>query len=337
MPNPYARLRAGGIFGGEQNALSPADFSNLFRAPPNISSQIRPSGLEPEIRFGGRDRYGPAVQEGRIQTTRPRQIGGVSQPRGGRTTVSSRQPPRVSLRNGQEQLKLQKRVQSLRERAQRAKEIGDDRDFEIKKQLADVTEYKAQNPEMEIKAPKGGNIVAINPVTGEVTDLGIPSGEMSQRDRLMLERKIGLERVSETGKESRRTEGVRQVGREKSETQRQTNRIATIRERGGSIAGTETPREERMRIANRAQEVILLNPQWADKIQIDGDFVTVKPPTEGFFGLGEFEEDEYGEIVNSILGDDGDQSDTIRVRAPNGQTGSWPTGDDLPQGYTRIP
>lgn len=74
--------------------------------------------------------------------------------------------------------------------------------------------YKAEHPDAKIVVQRGGNIKAIDPVTGALLqDLG-PSGEMDEAEKIALEQTNAMGRIGATGAQERQTEGVRQAGRE---------------------------------------------------------------------------------------------------------------------------
>ena len=111
-------------------------------------------------------------------------------------------------------LAYQQISQELRDKAQEAKERNDERSAAIRQQRADVYDFKARNPNMRIVLPKGGNITAINPQTGETHDLGIPTGILTETDKLNMQQEGAMARIAAGGAEARATEGVRQAGRE---------------------------------------------------------------------------------------------------------------------------
>lgn len=102
----------------------------------------------------------------------------------------------------------------IRAKSEEEKVRKNEADQKLKQQRADVYEFKAKNPHLKLTSAKGGNIMAFNSLTGETTDTGISSGSLSDSDKITLMGEQALERVSAQGEEARKTEGLRQEGRE---------------------------------------------------------------------------------------------------------------------------
>jgi hypothetical protein len=60
----------------------------------------------------------------------------------------------------------------------------------------------------------GPTVLIGDPTTGKVTNTGISTGSLSETDKLELQQEHSLDRISATGKETRKTEDTRQEGRE---------------------------------------------------------------------------------------------------------------------------
>lgn len=103
---------------------------------------------------------------------------------------------------------------TLREQAQAEKEKNDTANTKIKQQKADIYDWKAKHPTMRIVFPKGGNIQAVDPTTGQTIDLGVPTGTLTDADKYDLQQNNAMERIGATGGQARQTEEVRQTGRE---------------------------------------------------------------------------------------------------------------------------
>lgn len=65
--------------------------------------------------------------------------------------------------------------------------LGVDRqEANVKGHLAQIQEFKAKHPNMVIKETKGGNFIAVNPLDGSTIDTGVPSGTLSDEDKLKI-------------------------------------------------------------------------------------------------------------------------------------------------------
>lgn len=102
----------------------------------------------------------------------------------------------------------------LREQSIQDKEKNDTANLKIRQQRADVYDWKAKHPNMKIVFPKGGNIQAIDPVTGQTIDLGVSTGSLSDSDKYELQQTHAIERIDETGGQARKTEEAKQGNRE---------------------------------------------------------------------------------------------------------------------------
>lgn len=85
----------------------------------------------------------------------------------------------------------------------------------ISQQRADVYDFKAKNPNSKIITPGDGKVYAIDPITNEKTDLGIDTYSESEKNQLGIDR--DTTKITNTGAEARKTEELRQKGRESLE------------------------------------------------------------------------------------------------------------------------
>ncbi len=92
---------------------------------------------------------------------------------------------------------------SLQEKQQYGNQVID-----VRKTMADIAAFKAANPNAKVVAPKGGTIHLYDPVHGMV-DTGIPTGNMTDADRMEAEKENRLEGIAATGDQSRKTETMR--------------------------------------------------------------------------------------------------------------------------------
>lgn len=194
----------------------------------------------------------------------------------------------------------------LREKAQQAKDKNDTRNAEIRQQRADIYAFKATHPNWKIMMPKGGNIIAINPQTGESQDTGIPTGSMTDLDRINLQGEQRLDQIAATGEQTRETEGVRQAGREaairaRGEETRKTRETVP----GGSAAGKPLlPTQVKVDQYNKARQLMNSRPDLAKYIQVTGtnEFTIAKPGTNFWGKPSGPTPNEYSEIINAIYG-----------------------------------
>lgn len=233
----------------------------------------------------------------------------------------------------------------LREKAQNAKEKLDIRNADIRQQRADIYNFRANNPNMKIVMTKGGNVMAVNPLTGETHDTGIPTGSMTEINKMNLTQDNEMERIGARGDETRQTEGVKQGNRifmagVTGDQTRQTN-AAKVE---GAATKPLMPTQIRIQEFNRARQLINIDDELGQYIKIGNpganDF-TIDPPSNGFFNAGPTVE-QYKKIKEFIYGNDSNtpvsshstpttptvstpvtptQTGSVKVRDRNGRTG----------------
>lgn len=102
-------------------------------------------------------------------------------------------------------------------RRENAESLTKNRDSLIisRQSRADATKWKQEHPDFKYFEIKGGTVMGVNPITGEKRDTGISTGTMTEEDKLALQQENDIAKIAATGGEARKTEGVRQAGREK--------------------------------------------------------------------------------------------------------------------------
>lgn len=188
----FENLRLGNLFGrprgmgmeGEEPAFNQSNIAGYTVLPPDIPTQVRrpniPMPMEKETPDISKmpTYYKPDMTEYQRQS-----LGSLNQ-----------------YREGTLGLREQELARNLKK---------DEETQKIARQRADIYDFKAKNPNMRIYAPKGGNVYAINPVTGKRMDLGISSGTLSDIDKIELEQEKAIERIEKTGEVTRETNKVR--------------------------------------------------------------------------------------------------------------------------------
>lgn len=199
----------------------------------------------------------------------------------------------------------------LREDAQRAKEANDIRRASIAQQRADVYEFKAKHPNLDIDF-SGPEVIAIDPLTGKrapITDLDgkpVQTGNMSEADKLAFQRETTMKGIAARGSEARTTqeEGHEQDMDEilaRGEQARTTKSTPS----GSGTGKDELPTQTRVRQFNAARELANSRPDLKPFIKIgtpgSNDFA-VTPPGENFFGPTGPTKEQFEEINQAIYG-----------------------------------
>lgn len=179
----------------------------------------------------------------------------------------------------------------LRDEAEQHKIANDAVNAEIKQHRADIYEFKARHPGAKFDF-RGPTVMVGDPITGKAQDTGVPTGHLSDLDKINLNQENALERIGATGNENRKTEVVRQTGRESLEDKRQEGRrdLLTWKQRFATGAGgkPETPQQTRIRQFNNAREVYNTRPDLRPFIKLGtpgtNDFTVTPPSDSNFFG-----------------------------------------------------
>jgi hypothetical protein len=183
-------------------------------------------------------------------------------------------------------LAYQQIATELREKAQEAKERNDTRNAEIRQQRADIYQFKSEHPNFKFIIPKGGNIQAVDPATGQAHDTGIPTGSMTEMDKMHLGQEQAIERIDVKADQDRFSESFKQSGREtlagiRGEEARKTR--ATVP--GGVGNKAEQPTQTKVRQYNAAREITNTRPDLAKFVHLTGtNEFTVDTSGQDFWG-----------------------------------------------------
>lgn len=198
----------------------------------------------------------------------------------------------------------------LRQQAQDAKEANDLKRSQIAQQRADAYDFKIRNPNMKLVMPKGGNIMAMHPVTGELQDTGIPTGSLTDADRISLTNEGAMARIQAQGDETRETAGVRheytmdEIGARGDEA-RATRATPTGNAAGGA-GRPEIPTQTRVRQFNKARELYNTRPDLRPFIKIgapgSNDFQITMPGKNWLGNPNGPTQQQLDEINNIIYG-----------------------------------
>lgn len=194
----------------------------------------------------------------------------------------------------------------LREQAQRHKEANDTQRADIAQQRANVYEYKARNPNLQFNFT-GPTVKIADPSTGELKDTGIPTGNISEADKLMLQQENTLEAIGATGRETRTTQ---EAGHEQDMDEilaRGEEARTTKSTPSGSASGKdELPTQTRVRQFNAARELYNSNPELSQFIKVgapgSNDFQVTLPSEHRLWGHQGPTAEQHKQITDAIYG-----------------------------------
>jgi len=163
-------------------------------------------------------------------------------------------------------------------------------DADIRQQRADVYKFKAENPGARIVVQKGGNILAINPSTGDVIRSFGPSGVMADKDRMEMEAETKMDQINRQG----------EIAGQRAEAAAAA-RVNEIRARGEETRTTEAarptkeplPSQQKVDQYLRAKRLANSNPEYAKYFNFGTNDFTMKKP---YFG----DQATYDQLFNEI-------------------------------------
>lgn len=195
------------------------------------------------------------------------------------------------------------KFQQLRQKRDIAEEGLDVKrgDQQIRQQRADVYDFKAKNPSMKFAFPKGGNILAINPLTGETHDTGMSTGTMTEEDKQYLLGEQKQQEIGSRGAEAANVANIRNRGaleavKARGEQTRQTNEAKPTKEL--------LPTQQRAAQTNAARQLANTDPDLGKFVNInpDGTF-NIEQPGTSFFGRPTGPTlDQFKQIQDKIYG-----------------------------------
>lgn len=207
------------------------------------------------------------------------------------------------------------REERLGEEGRSKAQLGMDR-LELDKQKQSLNEWKARNPTGKVYAPKGGNVVVINPQTGEVIDTGISSGTLTEEEKLNLTGQQRMEQIAASGnirKELQNTDHQHNLAEiaARGEQSRTTKQTVPGKAPGssGSSSKTLSPTQQRAEIQNRANQLVTEFPELANYVKIDANTkgVVIEEPYDPtkhwkWQAKSKPSKEEYDEIYEYVYG-----------------------------------
>lgn len=224
---------------------------------------------------------------------------------------------------------------------------------DISQQHQQLDEWKAKNPQGKVYAPKGGNVVIINPQTGEATDTGIASGTLNDEQRIRLTGDIKSGQIQQQG--NIRSGQITQQGDIRSGQigQQHENKLGEIgasgdqaRETKGTLGagttkplGSESATQTKTRLQLRANEAIQEHPEWEGFIKINPNngMVDIEPPGKTWYGAQSGpDKATHDEIVSYIRGQSKSSNKPIIPENKPATSTAKPPDAKLEAGYVKV-
>jgi len=216
---------------------------------------------------------------------------------------------------------IQRRLQELRDaEARRKAEVSEtqkQQDVDTRRMRAEVYAFRNMNPDYKIVAPRGGNMIAVNPrdpskiipLVDPETGKPIPSGLMSETDRMAMQLSNTLEVTRErTRAEVEEVIPARTAGQIEVAGEREKLRRETIRLRQESTQ-TLTPAAKQALLNHNYTKMLLEHPDWKGLVEIDnGQLVWTR--------RGQNTPDETKDAIRNYLSGGG--NDPLNIRRGGG-------------------
>lgn len=181
------------------------------------------------------------------------------------------------------------------------KEDKQNQDNLVRTNRAAVYKFKAENPGMKFDY-SGPNIIVSDPISGKSHDTGIPTGHLSDEDKINLS---STDRLNEIGKRANETRNTNEV----NQNNQHLNRLGEIEATGNQNRQTNAEKQQnnsstqqRVDYANKARKLSNSNPEYAPFIKMNGNEFSITPPSEGWTGHSGPDADTYHKINEAIYG-----------------------------------
>lgn len=212
----------------------------------------------------------------------------------------------------------------LNERKRVDKEKYDDSRIKVSQDRAEIYRFKAENPNFKFVMPKGGNVMAMDPATGQSHDTGIPTGSLSDLDRLNLTQENTLNAIGARDQNAQDLEGIRQEGRETLAGIRGNEaRLTKSTVPGSALGKGEQSTQKKVREYLNAREILNTDPELSKFIKLTGtnEFEVAQPSTSFWGNPNGPTVEQYKKLQQLIFGTGPSVSPT-QTKAPNSTTGS---------------
>lgn len=209
----------------------------------------------------------------------------------------------LGLRNTQlreEGLARQRNWDTTRAEDLAAKESDREKRTEISQQRAAAYEYDKMHPNHQYKTDQDGNVYSIDPKSNQVEYLTDQKGNYIKSDKLpdemkaKLNQRNALEQIGARGSEARKTEVVRQSGRESLEDQKTANKQIL----GTGVGKPESAGQKKVGQYSRAQQAYNTRPEWAQYVHLSpGNNFTLAVPSGG-------NQKTYNDVYRYVYGEE---------------------------------
>lgn len=227
--------------------------------------------------------------------------------------LNPNQAANIKLKQEEEQGRNDRASASLEEK----KSAGASTD-EVRKQRADVYQFKAMHPNLVLKEQKGGNIIAFDPITGKGLDTGFSTGTLSDQDKSDLKLTNDEKEITARGDQSRQTQDLK-GNQNLSAIAARVAGTKDINAAKTATPKTQTPQQQGADYYNKANKLLNTTPAYQKYINID-------PTTKSFTVDPNTPQDVYHQINSGIYGDSDNYTpgQDIELSSGNQSSGNQP-------------
>lgn len=196
----------------------------------------------------------------------------------------------------------------------------------IQKQRADIYAFKAKNPNLRFDF-SGPTVKIANPLTGEIEDTGIATGNLTDEDRINLGQTNALERLELSNQARAALEATRQANRIAAQTNQSGLRSDEIRLRD-ELNDEDNPSQTKTRNYNNAKELAARYPWLIQNKHLEFD------DASGTFKVnqGSLDDTKYNDLLDKIYGTKTEPLPTNTTKPNTTQsTTTKPTNDNNPE------
>lgn len=224
----------------------------------------------------------------------------------------------------------------------------------IRKQRAATYDFKARNPNHVIKQDKDGNLIGINPQDDSVQYITDEDGnpikgdKLSDYDKLNLQISGQKEVARVRGEEARKTEAVKETGRQADIRARGAQARATKTTETASSRKTALAKDKQLSVSQDAaayklarQQYIQDNPSHAKFWNPDGSPASKAEDNDEYVSAVEDIRRRYNVIKSRTVGKPGTiaaPAARVKVKGPKGLSGTVSAEDakHLPEGWSVV-
>lgn len=192
--------------------------------------------------------------------------------------------------------------------------------------------FKQEHPDWKFNFT-GPTVMVTDPLTGTVHNTGIPTGSLTDFDKINLTAERRIEQIRETGNQQRQTQELRNTG---------AAEVARIRESNEGSGAASNPSQARIARNNRFQDIYDRFPQYRQFLERptspNGDWQLKDARTPGLFRtITADEQRAYAEVSRMLSGNQSQGTGRMGGPGPGAGGNATPQSRETPPQPASIP